>query len=100
MEIHRRLAEANPQTYLPDVAMTAVNMSIFYLQAAPDREKSLGYAKETLVAALPFMEFVPAAKTSVSKALQVAGAWGLNREAFFEEAVKVLQSDEAKRRVQ
>jgi len=92
LAIRRRLADANPQTYLPDVAMSAVNMSIFYLQAVPDKGKSLAYAKEALVAALPFMGFVPFAQTSANKALLVAETWGLDREAFFKEAGKTLQS--------
>ena len=88
LAIYRRLAEANPQTYLPDVAMTAVNMSIFHLDAVPDRERSLAHAKEALVAALPFVEFVPAVQNNANMALKVAEAWGQGREAFIEEAVK------------
>ena len=92
LAICRRLAETNPQAHLPNVAMTAVNMSIFHLEDVPDREKSLGYAKETLVAALPFMEVVPAVRNYVSAALQVAVAWGLDRKAFIEQVVTTLQS--------
>ena len=68
--------------------MTAVNMSVFYLQAVPDREKSLVFVKETLVAAQPFVKSVPSVQNYASTALQVAEAWGLNKEGFIEEAVK------------
>lgn len=90
----RRLAEANPQTYLPDVAMTAVNMSIFYLQSVPDREMSLAHAKEAFVAGLPFVELVPSVQNYLSMALQVAEAWGLDRESFWDEAIKAWQNED------
>ncbi len=59
LQIYRELAQHTPQTYLPDVAMTAINISIFYLQSQPDKEQSLVYAKEALIAALPFKDAVP-----------------------------------------
>lgn len=40
--------------------MTAVSMSVFFLEGQPDKEKSLVYAKEAVQAAQPFMESVPA----------------------------------------
>ncbi|GJL73402.1 MAG: hypothetical protein NMNS01_26010 [Nitrosomonas sp.] len=94
LEIRRRLAETNPQTYLPYVMMTAVNMSIFYLQSVPDREMSLAHAKEALVAGLPFVALIPGVQKDLSKALQVAEEWKLDRKAFWEEAVKVWQYGE------
>jgi hypothetical protein len=62
-------------------------MSMFYQSYVPDREKSLAYAKEALIAALPFVEAVPAAQNYARFALQLAELWGLDREAFWEEAV-------------
>ena len=91
LTIYRRLAEANPQTYLPDVAMTAMNLSIFYLQAMSDRERSLGYAREALVAALPFAEVLPAARQYARTALQIAGSWGLDSQTFYEEIIQMQQ---------
>jgi hypothetical protein len=95
LAIRRRLAQAHPKIYLLDVAMTAVNISMLYLLAMPDREKSLRYATETVMAALPFMKLVPASREYAAMAMNVAQAWGLDRKSFFEEAVKGLQSDEA-----
>jgi hypothetical protein len=40
--------EENPGTYLPSMAMTLINLSIFYLQATPNQEKSIGMATEAL----------------------------------------------------
>ena len=59
LAIRRSLAEGDLQIYLLDVVMTAVNISVFYLQAMPDREKSLAYAKEKLIVALPYFYSVP-----------------------------------------
>ncbi len=86
LALYRTLAEAHPEAYLPNVAMTAVNLSIFYLRAVPDKEKSLAYAKEALVSALPLVEFLPAAKDYARLALQVAETWGLDAEEFLNEA--------------
>ena len=94
LTIRRRLADANPQTYLPDVAMTAMNLSIFYLQALSDRERSLDYARETLVAALLFLEALPAAQGDVRTTLQVVEAWGLDPKTFYEETIQSIQANE------
>ncbi|MCW5800411.1 MAG: tetratricopeptide repeat-containing protein [Nitrospira sp.] len=91
--MYRRLAKANPQTYLPDVAMTAMNMSIFYLQTIPAREKSLEHCREALVAAIPFVEMLPAAKNYARTALKVVEAWGLDRENFWEEALQATHHE-------
>ena len=91
--MYRRLAEANPQTYLPNVAMTAMNMSIFYLQAIPAREKSLDHCREALVAAMPFMEVLPAAQDYARTVLQVVEAWGLHGEIFWEETFQTAENE-------
>ena len=89
--IRRRLAETNPQTYLPDVAMTEINLSIFYLQSLSDRERSLAHASEALVAALPFVEVLPAAEKYARTALKVVEAWGLDAQTFLEETIQSAQ---------
>jgi tetratricopeptide (TPR) repeat protein len=94
LAIRRTLAEANPQTYLPDLAMTAVNMSIFYLQAVPDREKSLAYAREALLAALPFVEDVPSVQDDVRMTMQVVLSWGPDTEGFWEETLRAALGGE------
>ena len=89
--IYRALAQSNPQTYLPHVATTTVNMSMFYLESVPDQEKSLSYAREALLAALPFVESVPSVQNDARKGLLVAEAWGLNAEAFCEETIRAAE---------
>jgi len=37
LQIRRELAVENPRSFLPDVAMTLINLSIFYLQAKPKK---------------------------------------------------------------
>lgn len=80
LALRRTLAEAHPEAYLSDMAATAVNLSIFYLQSLPDKEKSLAYAEEALVSALPLLESVPAVQDYACLALQVVEAWGLDTE--------------------
>jgi tetratricopeptide (TPR) repeat protein len=46
LKIYRKLAEENPRSFLPDVAMTLINLSIFYLQIEP--ETSITLAEEAL----------------------------------------------------
>lgn len=58
------------------MAMTAVNLSMFYLRAMLGIERSLAYAKEVLIATLPFVEFLPAVQNYANAALKVAQAWG------------------------
>lgn len=89
LKIVRTLAKANPEAYLPYVAMAAVNMSsIFFLQSQPDKEKSLAYAREVVQAAQPLMESVPAVRNHVALALKVAESWGLEPAAFWEEVIQ------------
>ena len=39
LEIYRRLAQTNPQTYLPDVGMIQINLGIFYLKSKIEKYK-------------------------------------------------------------
>ncbi|GHV48782.1 hypothetical protein FACS1894181_05540 [Bacteroidia bacterium] len=48
LKIYRELAGKNPQAYLPDVATTLVNLSLFYKDDTPNKKKSLQYAKEAI----------------------------------------------------
>jgi hypothetical protein len=90
-EIYHRLAEAHPEIYTPDAAMIAVTMSIFYLNMVQDREKPLAYAREALMAAMPFVKLVPVARKHVENALLVVEAWKLDREVFIREIQVLLQ---------
>jgi len=82
LTIYRDLSKDNPFTYLPDVAMTSGNMSSFYLKSVPKRAKSLAYAKEALIAGLPFVETIPMVRSYIGSVLAVAEAWGINRRVF------------------
>ena len=73
--------------------MTALNLSIFYLQAMSAREQSLAYAREALVSALPFVEVLPAAKQYAGTALQVVKAWGVDTKTFLEETFQSQQDN-------
>jgi tetratricopeptide (TPR) repeat protein len=46
LQIRRELAVENPRSFLPDVAMTLINLSIFYKQVEP--ETSITLAEEAL----------------------------------------------------
>jgi len=84
LDIYRNLAKTNPQTHLPDVAIAATNICIFYLQAMTDQEKSLAYAREALIAALPFRESVLSVQSNVSTVLAVISEWDdLDAKAFW-----------------
>jgi len=52
LQIRRELAVENPRSFLPDVAMTLINLSIFYSQAQP--EASITLAEEVLEIAQEF----------------------------------------------
>ena len=80
--ISRDLAKVNPQAYLPDLAMTALNMSIFYYQTISNKSRSLAYAKEALQAAKPFKGVSPVMDEYVSTALQIIKAWGEDPDDF------------------
>jgi hypothetical protein len=73
--MYRTLAAENPRTYLPDVATTLINLSIFYLQARPDREQSIALAREVLEIAQDF-QHVPRVMRYAATAVQVLQANG------------------------
>jgi hypothetical protein len=52
LKIYRTLAEENPRSFRPDLAMTLINLSSFYLQDKP--EKSLALAQEVIEIAQQF----------------------------------------------
>ena len=94
LQIRRDLANVNPQTYLPHVAMTTVNLSIFYLQNTPDQEKSLALAKEALQCSLPFIEGFPAAANYARAAMQIIETWGLDAQALLQEITDQYNQEE------
>ena len=74
--IRRALAAENPRTYLPNVAETLLNLSIFYLQAQPDAERSIALATEVLEIAQDFQQ-VPVVMQYAATAVQVLQANGV-----------------------
>ncbi len=80
LQIRRELAKENPRTFLPDVAGTLNNLSIFYLQSVPDKEKSIALAKEAADILLPIYEKVPYLQNYLLTALQVLKANGVDFE--------------------
>ena len=52
LQIYQELAVENPRSFLPNVAMTLLNLSIFYSQDQP--EKSLALAQEVIEIAQQF----------------------------------------------
>jgi hypothetical protein len=82
LTIRRQLAETNPQTYLPDVAMTLINFGIFYHEAVPDQHQSLECVTEALHIILPLIERLPYTKKYAAAAFHVIVAWGINPEEF------------------
>ena len=78
LQIYRKLAEENPKTYLPDVAMTLTNLAIFYMKAMPDKEKPIGMAMKAVEIFLPVYEQVPYLENYLKTALQVLEANGVD----------------------
>ena len=82
LAVYRELSETNPQTYLPDVAMTLINFGIFYQAEVPDQHQSLECVTEALHIILPLIERLPFAKKYAKAAFQVVVAWGIKPEEF------------------
>jgi tetratricopeptide (TPR) repeat protein len=79
LRIYRNLAKGNPSAFLPDVAMTLLNLSIFYLHAEPDKERSLTLAKEVLEIAQQFPQ-IPTVQGYAETAIKVIKANGVDVE--------------------
>jgi hypothetical protein len=81
LEIRRKLADVNPSAYLPDVATTLINVAIYHLQFAPDREHSIKCAMEAVMILHPIAEAVPYTQNHLRTAISVLlQGWGLNVE--------------------
>jgi len=75
LQIRRELAVENPRSFLPYVAVTLLNLSIFYKQAKP--EKSLALAQEVLEIAQEFPD-LPSVQKNVEKARRILKNLGAN----------------------
>jgi tetratricopeptide (TPR) repeat protein len=77
LTIYRELAAVNPQTYLPDVAMTLANLAMFYHQkSVRNKDLSVKYAKEVL-SYRAALEHIPAARKYITDAEEVLRLWEL-----------------------
>lgn len=72
------LAATNPQAFLPDVAMTLINLGIFYLESVPQRDTSLACIAEALRILTPLTARIPYLQQYQSVALQVTSAWEID----------------------
>src|SRR3990167_2758129 len=88
LEIRRKLAQSNPQSYLPSVAETLINLSIFYKKCQPDKDVSVQYAMEALKILTPFLERVPYTQQYAQAARQVLQDWGVDIEKILAEEDK------------
>lgn len=79
-----QLAEVNPQRYLPDLAMTQINMGIFYQDSKPNKEWSIQLVEEALTNLVPFHQ-IPYIQKYVRGALAVLTDWGVDAEAYWKE---------------
>ncbi|MBW1649160.1 MAG: hypothetical protein JRJ44_00520 [Deltaproteobacteria bacterium] len=71
LQIYRKLAESNPQVYLPDIARTLNNMSMFYIESKPNRDKSITCAQEALDILLSFPNKTHAVQQYIEKAKEL-----------------------------
>ncbi len=81
LDIKRKLAAVNPSAYLPDVAMTLINLAIYHLQSTPNRELSIKYAIEAVTILLPIVEAVPYTQNYLKQAVWVLQqGWSLSQD--------------------
>jgi tetratricopeptide (TPR) repeat protein len=84
LSIRLDLAKTNPMVYLPEASCTLSNLAFLYLKAAPDREKSVDYALETIRVLLPLYEQVPFTQTYFHTAINVLHGWKISSEEIEE----------------
>jgi hypothetical protein len=74
LKLYRGLALAEPKAFLPVLANTLLNLSIFYLQNLPDKAKSVAYAQEARDIPIPLCQQAPHMQNYLDKAEQVLAA--------------------------
>lgn len=94
LEIRRKLAAANPRIYLPNLAGTAINLSIFFVKSKPDKEASLVLVKEAIACLVPFLETALFTQNYFQIALRIVEVWGIEPEAFIQEVKAELNRRE------
>jgi uncharacterized protein YPO0396 len=74
----------NPQTFLPNLAMTQINMAIFYLESKPNKARSFELVDEAIMILLPFLE-LGYIQNYLKVAFQILAALGIDKEAYLKE---------------
>ena len=92
LEIQRKLARVNPQTYLPYVAQTLINLSIYYLSNQANKNKSLELVDEAIDILFPYAH-VPYIQNYLKTAFWVINALGIDVESYSQEKVKKYSAD-------
>jgi len=93
LAIRRKLSKTQPQAYLPDVAMTLINLGIFYQEKIPNKEKSLTAVTEAIFILLPLLEKIPFAQQYFQAAITVLKAWEIDPEQYIMEQRNQLQKE-------
>ncbi len=88
LEIYRQLAEENPSVYESNLAMALVNLSAVYVQFVPDKERSIGLAREAVGILISVHENTPDCGVYLTIALQILQANGVDVESLIEEIQK------------
>ena len=93
LEIYRNLAIENPSAYLPDVAMTLINIGIYYQASVSNREVSINCLIEAITIILPIVEKVPYTQTYMHSAITVLQKWDLSMEDIERLIAERLQNE-------
>ncbi len=81
LKIFRSLTKASPEAFSQNLVETLLNMSIFYLQAVPDKTKSIAYAQEARDILKPLIQQLPHLQEYLDAAEQVLEANNAKPEA-------------------
>lgn len=81
LSVRRQLAEVNPQVYLPKVAETLINLSVFYQEDVEDKTRSLVLVTEAIQMLWPFRE-IGYVQGYLNSAFAVLEEWGVDKAAF------------------
>lgn len=93
LSIRRELARLNPQTYLPDVGMTLINMGIYYKESKIDKELSIQLTDEAITLLAPFAE-IPYIQNYLKVAFQTLKDWEIDVEVYWENKIKSFGLDQ------
>ena len=80
-EIYQKLAEVNPQTYLPDLAMMQITISLYCQENIVDKKLAIQSLDEALINLLPFSE-IPYIQNYLNHVYRALEYWGINVEAY------------------